>query len=335
MALEDYRPDMERCSQCSYCKWIPQDKIKSWRFARGCPSIAYSNFNAYSARGRLAVARSLLMGRSDYTDRVIDIIYKDLSCGLCDVSDKVCRYNIEPLGNLLELKARAVTDGQLLPQHMPLIDNLKKEDTMLLGMVKADRGNWAKGLDVKDLTEEKAEVAYFAGCRFSFDEELRDIPRAAVTLLKQAGVDIGIMGADESCCGGRAYQMGYRGEFVKFAENNIEAWKTAGVKTVVTSCSDGYFAFKRLYPELGSTVEVLHTVEFIDRLIKQGKLNLSKSVNMTVTYHDPCHLGRLGEPYISWEGVEKKVFKQAYVYDPPKPWRKGTKGIYQPPRDVI
>ncbi len=335
MALEDYRPDMERCSQCSYCKWIPQDKIKSWRFARGCPSIAYSNFNAYSARGRLAVARSLLMDRSDYTDRVLDVIYKDLSCGLCDVSDKVCRYNLEPLGNVLELKARAVTDGQLLPQHMPFIDNLKKEDTMMLGVVKADRGNWAKGLDVKNLTEEKAEVAYFAGCRFSFDEELQKIPRMAVTLLKNAGVDVGIMGADESCCGGRAYQMGYRGEFVKFAENNIEAWKTAGVKTVVTSCSDGYFAFKRLYPELGSTVEVLHTVEYLDRLIKEGKLKLSKSVNMTVTYHDPCHLGRQGEPYVPWQGKEKKILNQVVVHEPRKPRYNGAWGIYDPPRDIL
>jgi len=335
MALEDYRPDQERCSLCSYCKWIPQDKIKSWRFAKGCPSIAYSNFNAYSARGRFAVARSLLEGKSDYTDRVLDVIYKDLSCGLCDVSDKVCRYNLEPLGNVLELKARAVTDGQLLPQHMPIIDNLKKEDTMLLGMVKADRGSWAKGLDVKNLTEEKAEVGYFAGCRFSFDEELREIPRAVITLLKSAGVDVGIMGADESCCGGRAYQMGYRGEFVKFAENNIEAWKTAGIKTVVTSCSDGYFAFKRLYPELGSTVEVLHTVEYIDRLIKEGKLKLTKPVNMTVTYHDPCHLGRQGEPYVPWEGKEKKILNQVVVHEPRKPRYNGAWGIYDPPRDIL
>ena len=335
MALEDYRPDQERCSLCSYCKWIPQDKIKSWRFAKGCPSIAYNNFNSYSARGRFAVARSLLMGRSNYTDRVIDVIYQDLSCGLCDVSDKVCRFNLEPLGNILELKARAVTDGQLLPQHMPFIDNLKKEDTMMLGMLKADRGNWAKGLDVKNLTEEKAEVAYVAGCRFSFDEELRDIPRAAVTLLKNAGVDVGIMGADESCCGGRTYQMGYRGEYIKFAENNVEAWKTAGVKTVVTSCSDCYFAFKRLYPELGSTVEVLHTVEYIDRLIKQGKLKLTKPVNMTVTYHDPCHLGRQGEPYIPWQGKEKKILNQVVVHEPNKPRYNGAWGIYDPPRDIL
>jgi hypothetical protein len=97
MALEDFRADMERCSHCSYCKFIPLDQIKSRRFSRGCPSIAYNNFNAYSARGRFAVGLSLLNGQSDYTDRVSDIVFKCMTCGSCDVSDKICRYNLEPL----------------------------------------------------------------------------------------------------------------------------------------------------------------------------------------------------------------------------------------------
>jgi len=335
MALEDYRPDMERCSQCSYCKWIPFDKMQSWRFSKGCPSIAYSNFNAYSARGRFAVALSLLDGRSTITDKVMDVVYKCLLCGSCDVSDKVCRYNLEPLQHMEELRAYLVENGELLPQHMPIIDNLRKEDTMMLGEVKANRGKWADGLKVKDLTQEKAEVAFHAGCRCSYDKELQKVARTAVTVLQNAGVDIGIMGKDENCCGARTYQMGYRGEFTKYAENNIEAWTTAGVKTVVTSCSDGYWAMKRLYPEVGSKFEILHTVEYIDRLIKQGKLKLTKPIPMTVTYHDPCHLGRQGEPYVPWKGKEKKIFNQIVVYEPRKPRYNGAWGIYDPPRDIL
>jgi Fe-S oxidoreductase len=335
MALEDYRAEQERCSLCSYCKWIPQDKIKSWRFAKGCPSIAYNNFNAYSARGRYAVAHSLINGKIEYTDRVLDVIYKDLSCGSCDVSDKVCRYNLEPLGNILELKARAVTDGKLLPQHKPIIDNLRNEDTMVVGKVKEKRGDWAQGLKIKDLTSDKAEVAFFAGCRFSFDEELWKVPQAAIAILSKAGIDMGIMGSQETCCGGRAYQMGYREDFAKAAQKTLAGWQKAGVKTVVTSCSDCYHAFKRLYPPLGSKIEVLHTVEMVDRLIKQGKLKFNKSIPLTVTYHDPCHLGRLGEPYVPWNGKEKKIYNQIVVYDPPKPRYNGAWGIYDPPRDIL
>ncbi|MCK4274362.1 MAG: (Fe-S)-binding protein, partial [Dehalococcoidales bacterium] len=306
MALEDYKVDMERCSQCSYCKWIPFDQVKSWRFAKGCPSIAYNNFLSYSARGRYAVALSLLNGQSTYSDRVVDIVYKCTTCGSCDVSDKICRYNLEPLEMIHELKFRLVEDGQVLPQLTAVIEHLGKENNMMMKSG-ANRGDWAEGLDVKRIPGESAEVLFYAGCRFSYDEELQETARSAVTLLKNAGVDIGIMGVDESCCGGRAYDMGYKEEFTRLAENTIKAWTAAGVKTVVTPCADCFRAFSRLYPPLGAKFEILHTVQYFDRLIKEGKIKFSKTIPMRVTYHDPCHLGRQGEPYVPWEGKEKKV----------------------------
>jgi Fe-S oxidoreductase len=334
MALEEHIKEAERCAQCSYCKWIPLDQIKSWRFSNGCPSIAYNNFNSYSARGRYMVAQSLLNGKSDYTDRVLDIVYKCVTCGNCDVSCKVCRYNLEPLEMIHELRFKLVEDGQLLPQHMLYIDHLRKEDNMML-KPRSERGKWADGLDIKRIASERADVVFHAGCRFSYDESLWQKARTAVTILKNAGVNIGIMGSDESCCAGRVFNMGYKGEFTKFTENNLQIWNTAGVKTIVTSCSDCYHAFKRLYPPLGSKFEVLHTVEYMDRLIKEGKIKLTKKVPLKVTYHDPCHLGRQGEAYIPWQGKEKKIKNQIVVYEPPRPRYNGAWGIYEPPRDIL
>lgn len=334
MALEDYMPDMQRCSRCSYCKWIPFAHVKSWRFAKGCPSVEYNKFQSYAAGGRLAAALSLLEGRSSYTEGFQKIVYSCLLDGMCDVACKVCRHNMEPLEAMRQLRFRMVEDGQLLPAHMVIMDSLRKDDNVM-GEPRAERGQWAEGLNVKNITTEKAEVAYHAGCRFSYDKELWKVSRTAVTLLKNAGVDVGIMGKDEVCCGGRVYDMGYKGEFVKYAESNIEAWKTAGVKTVVTSCSDGYHAFKRLYPALGSRVEVLHTVEFVERLINEGRIKFTRTVPMKVTYHDPCHLGRRGEPYIPWNGREKKIRGQIVTYEPRKPRYNGAHGVYEAPRNVL
>ena len=87
--------------------------------------------------------------------------------------------------------------------------------------------------------------------------------------------------------------------------------------------------------KLGSKFEVLHIVEFIDRLIKEGKIKFSKTIPMTVTYHDPCHLGRLGEAYIPWKGIEKKIRGQIIVHEPRKPIMRGASGIYEPPREVL
>lgn len=335
MALEDFRNDMLRCMRCSECKWIPLAKISDWRFAHQCPSISRYNFHSYSAGGRLIMGLAVLEGRYDYTENFLDILYKCTMCGACEVSCK-CNKDMENMPIAQELRIKAVEDGELIPQQMVVIDSLRKEDNTMLAK-KEDRGNWAEGLKVKNITQEKAEVYFHAGCRYSFDEELWPEVRAAVNILDKAGVDVGIAGKDETCCGCRVYEMGYLGEATKYAENNEDMLKNAGVKTIVTSCADCYQGFKVLYGKLEKlrNVEVLHITEYIDRLIQEGKLELKKKVPLKVTYHDPCHLGRLAEPYVPWDGEEKLVFKQMYIYDPPKPWRKGTYGVYDVPRNVI
>ena len=335
MTLKDYEKDMLRCARCSECKWVPLAQTKSWRFANVCPSITRYNLHAYSVSGRLIMGLAMLTGRIDYTDKTLDILYKCTMGGACDVSCK-CTKDMEPLEVMQELRIKAVEDGKLLPAHVPLIDSLREEGNMVQGL-KAERGKWAEGLNVKDITREKAEVIYHAGCKYSFVKELWPLARTTLTMIKNAGVDVGIAGKEEVCCGGRAYEMGYKEELTRCAEQNMELFERSGAKTLVTSCAECYQAFKVLYYKIGKKLdlEVLHVTEYLDRLIKEGKIKLTRQVPMTVTYHDPCHLGRLGEPYIPWEGVEKKVLNQLYIYDPPKPWRRGTNGVYEAPRDVL
>ena len=129
--------------------------------------------------------------------------------------------------------------------------------------------------------------------------------------------------------------MGYRDDFILIAEATLKKWSDAGVRTVVTPCATCFWTFKRLYPKVGSEVEVLHTVQVVDKLLKDGKLELRTPVPIKVTYHDPCHLGRQGEDYVPWDGKETKIYGQAVVYDPPRPRYNGAFGVYEPPRDVL
>jgi Fe-S oxidoreductase len=335
MALEDYRADAMRCTRCAYCKWIPFDLVKSWRFAKGCPSIEYGKFHAYSAGGRLVTALSLMDGRSTVTDRVKDSVFMCTLCGSCDVSCKLCRYDMEPLAAMRELRFTLVEDGHVLPQLSPVLEGLRR-DLNMLQKPRAERGDWAEDLQVKDLAKEKAEYVFHAGCRYSFDGGLGDVARASIEILQRAGLDIGIMGASEACCGGRAYNMGYRKDLRTRAKQNLKAWSTAGATTVVTPCSDCYHTFKRLYPpEAGSKIKVVHMVELLDQFLGSGRLKLTTSVPMTVTYHDPCHLGRQGEAYVPWNGKEKKIFGQAVCYEPARPRYNGAWGVYEPPRNVL
>jgi Fe-S oxidoreductase len=231
---------------------------------------------------------------------------------------------------------KCVEDGQLIPAHTPMIECLRKEDNMMQGL-KADRGEWAKSLDVKDLTQEKSEVYFHAGCRYSFDEGLEHVVRSGLTLLRDAGVDIGIMGRAEMCCGGRAYELGYESELIQCASRHAKVLKKAGIKTIVSPCAHCYQAMKVLYDKVGQKLEmeVLHMTEYLYRLIKEGKIKLSKTVPLTITYHDPCHLGRLSEPWIHWKGKETKVLGQLIVHDPPKKFRRGAQGVYDIPRDIL
>ena len=335
MTWQDYERDMQRCTRCSYCKWIPYRYMRSTNFMEGCPSVSKYNWHAYAAGGKFNMAYSLLQERIEISDAFLDILYRCQMDGSCDTSCKV-QQDIEPLQLMQELRIKCVEDGQLVPAHMVVIDGLRKEDNMMQAS-KADRGKWAEGLDVKDLTKESVEVVYHAGCRYAYDEELWPVVRGGLTLLRDAGINVGIMGAEEACCGGRAYELGYEGELTKYAEHQVDTFQTAGVKTLVTPCADCYAAFKVLYDKIGRKlgIEVLHITQYLDRLIKEGKIRLTREVPLTVAYHDPCHLGRLAEPWIHWQGKEIKVMGQMIVHDPPKKYRRSANGVYETPRDIL
>jgi len=335
MSWQDYSHDMQRCTRCSYCKWIPYQYMRNTDFVEGCPSVSRYNWHAYAAGGKFNMAYSLLKGRIDIDDTFLEVLYRCQMDGSCDISCKV-QQDIEPLQLMQELRIKCVEEGKLPPPHMVVIQGLRKEDNMMQAL-KSDRGKWAEEMDVKDLAIDKAEVVYHAGCRYSYDEELWPVARAGLSLLQKAGVDVGIMGADEACCGGRAYELGCSSDMEKYAQRQMETFRAAGVKTLVTPCADCYACFKVLYDKIGKElgVEVFHITHYLDRLIKEGKLKLTKKVSLTVTYHDPCHLGRLSEPWVHWQGKEVKVQGQMIVHDPPKQYRRGANGVYEIPRNIL
>lgn len=337
LELNDYVGDMKRCARCSICKWPPLAQMKSWRFSQNCPSIARYNFYSYSGGGRMALGLALAEGKlDDVTDELLNIVYRCTACGACDSS---CKYNseLEVLWSIYSTRAHLVSMGNFLPENLMIIESLRKEDNTMM-QPKADRAKWAEGLNIRDLSQGgQAEVIYHAGCLYCYDPDLSSIARDAVTLLKQAGIDLGIMGSNETCCGSMAFQLGFQGEFIKFAESNIDDWNAAGAKRVVTSCACGFGIMKAVYPLLGKEMkfEVLHITQILDELIKEGKLQLSKSIPARVTYHDPCNLGRNSEQYVPWRGVEKKVLGQFILREPEKVVHRGWEGVYEPPRDII
>ena len=302
MVLDQVKEWLYGCTRCGTCKDVLNIS------APACPAGERYQLESYYPSGKMLIARGVSDGILDLTDD--DILERIYACTGCLSCEQQCAvYHHQHIFETIQaVRTEAVTQGCLNPAYMVMIDSLKKDDNVF-GKPKAERGEWAKDIGVKDASQEKVDALYHAGCILSFEPELWEVPRSAISLMKAAGVDVGIMGMEESCCGGRAYEIGYIGEFTKYAEHCLETFNSLGVSKVVTSCSDGYSTFKNLYPKVNieTKFEVLHMVEYLDWLIKDGKLRFTREVPMKVTYHDPCHLGR----------------------------HLGDNGVYDPPRDIL
>jgi Fe-S oxidoreductase len=247
--------------------------------------------------------------------------------------------DLDIIGVLEALREEACEKGYgPLQAHKEFITSIQQYDNVWQ-QPRTRRANWAKKLDIKDLSKgkEKAEVLYYVGCTYAYKPGVDVVPIGTAEILKKAGVDFGILGAKEVCCGGICDNVGDKKSFAEVVEKNLKMFKDAGVKTIVTNCPGCFMTFGEKYarylkidtPDLD--YQVVHATEYISGLIREGKMKFTKNVDMEVTYHDPCHLGRRGEPYKHWEG--KRV--QWGLTDPPRELNRGVYGIYDAPREIL
>jgi Fe-S oxidoreductase len=153
------------------------------------------------------------------------------------------------------------------------------------------RADWTEGLSVKPFTE-KTEVLFFGCCYLSYDPRMKKVARATVEILDKAGVDYGILGTKESCCGESIRKTGAEETYRNLAKENIKAFIDNGVKKIVVSSPHCYEAFKNEYAEFMVNFEVVHMTRFLLGLIEEGRLEIKGSLERDATYHDPCYLGR-------------------------------------------
>ena len=149
-----------------------------------------------------------------------EVVYNCQACGACDISCKYCM-DMDVLEPIYEIRASCVENGHTMPILDKLAANLRNHGSMVSG-AKAKRGEWCKGLDVKDYTREKVKVIFHAGCLTASRKDMWKTAQTTVSLLKKAGVDVGIAGDNEPCCGGRAYQMGYQKDALDTAKSNCQ-----------------------------------------------------------------------------------------------------------------
>ena len=330
MDEEEYQKMIKRCVRCSVCKWIPQVQIKSQKYASACPAIDIYNFHPYSGGGKIILALAYEMGRIKPTEELRDIVYKCTACGNCAVA---CKYmnTLEPLEIMMKLREKLVSEGcGPMPQQQAYIEAIKKVYNPY-DEPHQKRTDWIPD-DLK--LDPNAKVLYFVGCTSSYRR--KEMATAAGRIMNKAGVSFNILQNDEFCCGSPILRTGDTNTYEEILNKNLDTIESKGIETVVFSCAGCYDTFKVDYPlSRKYNFEVKHTVELFNELIESGKLELTEDVPISITYHDPCHLGRNAERYEDWDGDVVPLMPLVSINIPPKPKRTGSKGIYDAPRNIL
>lgn len=278
--LERWYEEIVRCNRCGFCQAT-------------CPLYKEERDEASVARGRLRLIRAVADGQLSATEGYAARIYRCLLCAGCTAT---CPSGVEVDAILLAAREDLARRGAVPPalrelgQRVEMTHNISGED---------NRGRliWSQNLERAPLglaPRAQAEVVYFVGCVSSFFPSAYGVAQSFTGLLEAVGVDYALMGGEEWCCGYPLLLNGMVDEARALMEHNVAQVKALGARQVVTTCPSCYYTWRHLYGEVAGeamNIEVLHEAEWLASMMDEGRLALGE-LPWTVTYHDPCDLGR-------------------------------------------
>lgn len=287
--ISKYRDILHKCLRCGFCKTAHREGS----FEPICPAGLKFGFESHYASGKPRIALGLMNGGIKWSSSLVDAIYSCCNCAACG---ELCVLDYGEYAVLISeaLRTEAVEEGLVPKTIADVFSNTYKYGNPW-GRSVNERSDWVDGLEVKTIKgNNDVDVLYFVGCTASYDPRVQEVARSLITIFNEAGVNFGILGNEEKCCGAEMLIAGEKGLFEMLNEQNIENFDKYGIRKIVTTCPHGYNTFVNKYP---TEIEIQHHTQFISELLEQGKLRFSKRIDKVVAYHDSCYLGRYNKIY--------------------------------------
>jgi len=286
--------EIDTCSHCALCT----EKCPAYHVSGNplhAPGVRLSRVSRMVAK-KLGLRARILGGGEVSEEDVRDLSESAFHCTLCGRCMESCPFGFDTHGLWVKIRSLVRELGGL-PENLVRLDGLLGETMNPYGLEPDTRLDWSLFADMDEVPEmEEAEVAYFVGCTTAYKSANHNVAVAIASLLEAQGESWTVLGEEEWCCGAPSAMSGNLEEAKRFAQHNVEALNSLGVKRVVTGCAGCYRMLRFEYPALlggdpGFTVE--HITQYLARLLGEGRLELERG-SERVIYHDPCELGRLG-----------------------------------------
>lgn len=248
-----------------------------------CPAALTSKLNIRKSMHKIAVSN----------DVIIPPDSELWSCTTCSTCQSRCPRGISPLDVMIDLRSAAVEMGTIPSRVRDALESVYIHGNPWRRN-RRERSDWTQGVNLKEFTKD-TDVLFYVGCTSSYDSRSQDEAKALVKCLNKAEVNFGTLGNEEVCCGSEIYGIGEKGLFNYLVNKNMETFENKGVKKIVTASPHCFHTFKNRYGKIN--FEVQHYTQYLAELIEKKKLELTREVNKTIAYHDPCFLGKMNGVY--------------------------------------